>query len=92
LAGKYIQELRNVLERYLILHSGPVFRAKTPAANGSGSRVNDTMEEVERNHIVRVLRSTHGRIRGKHGAAEILAMKPTTLDSRMKKLRIARRP
>jgi PAS domain S-box-containing protein len=87
-----IRELRNVLERYLILHNGPVFRAKIPAANGSGSRVNHTMEEVERNHIVRVLRSTHGRIRGKHGAAEILAMKPTTLDSRMKKLRIARRP
>jgi transcriptional regulator with GAF, ATPase, and Fis domain len=45
---------------------------------------------MEQNHIAKVLRSTGGRIRGTGGAAEILGLKPSTLESRMKKLGISR--
>ena len=46
---------------------------------------------MERAHITTVLDRTHWRIRGAGGAAELLAMKPSTLESRMAKLGIRRR-
>jgi formate hydrogenlyase transcriptional activator len=49
-----------------------------------------TLEEVERRHILGVLEQTGWRISGGHGAARILAVKPTTLEYRMKKLGIER--
>nr|WP_281412899.1 helix-turn-helix domain-containing protein [Geobacter grbiciae] len=49
------------------------------------------MEGVERMHIYSVLEKTGWRIRGANGAAEILGLKPTTLNSRMKKLGIKRK-
>jgi formate hydrogenlyase transcriptional activator len=87
-----VRELRNIIERNLILNSGPVFRAKLPeAANGRAtSSVGVRIEEVERGHILRVLGSTAWRIRGQRGAAMLLGLKPTTLESRMKKLNIQR--
>jgi formate hydrogenlyase transcriptional activator len=87
-----VRELRNIIERNLILNSGPVFRAKLPeAANGrAGSSTGVRIEEVEREHILRVLGSTAWRIRGQRGAAMLLGLKPTTLESRMKKLNIQR--
>jgi len=48
------------------------------------------MTEVDREHIQRVLEMTSWRIRGKRGAAEILGVKPTTLEARMAKLGIHR--
>ncbi|GAG28347.1 unnamed protein product, partial [marine sediment metagenome] len=51
-----------------------------------------TLEESERRHIIKVLESTGWRVRGKNGAAELLGLKPTTLDSRIKKLGIQRIP
>ena len=50
-----------------------------------------TLEEVERRHIVGVLEQTGWRISGGSGAARILAVKPTTLEYRMKKLGIERK-
>ena len=49
-----------------------------------------TLIEVERDHIRAVLEHTGWRVRGTGGAAELLGMKPTTLDSRMVKLGIRR--
>ena len=49
-----------------------------------------TLDEMQRQHIRAVLQQTGGRVRGRHGAAEILGMKPTTLDNRMKKLGVER--
>ncbi|MGV8073980.1 MAG: sigma 54-interacting transcriptional regulator [Syntrophobacteraceae bacterium] len=46
------------------------------------------LEEVERDHIMRVLEHTRWRIRGKNGAAGILGLKPTTLEFRMRKIGI----
>ena len=48
------------------------------------------MQEVEKDHISYILNMTNWRIRGKSGAAEILGLKPTTLESRIKKLGIKR--
>jgi len=47
-----------------------------------------TLLEVERDHITRVLRNTHGVVGGEHGAASILGIKRTTLQYKMKKLDI----
>jgi transcriptional regulator with GAF, ATPase, and Fis domain len=49
-----------------------------------------TLEEVQRQHILRVLTLTQGRIYGPGGAAALLGLKPSTLQSRMKKLGITR--
>jgi hypothetical protein len=46
------------------------------------------LEEMEKNHILRVLATTGGRVKGSGGAAQILQMNPSTLFSRMRKLGI----
>ena len=51
-----------------------------------------TLEDLERAHILRVLKDTHWRIEGPKGAAVILGLNPSTLRSRMSKLRIGRYP
>lgn len=50
----------------------------------------DTLENVERNHILRALNETRWVIHGKKGTAEILGINPSTLRSRMEKLGIRR--
>lgn len=49
---------------------------------------NQTLESIEREHILEVLRQTSGRIKGRAGAAEILGLNPATLYFRLKKLGI----
>jgi formate hydrogenlyase transcriptional activator len=49
-----------------------------------------TLEEAERQHILRALKQTQWRIAGPKGAANLLGMKRTTLQARMRKLRIRR--
>ena len=49
-----------------------------------------TLEQVDRQHIMRVLNRTRWKVSGEGGAARILGMKPTTLEARMKKLGISR--
>jgi transcriptional regulator with GAF, ATPase, and Fis domain len=49
-----------------------------------------TLEELERNQILRILSETKWRIEGKSGAAVILGLHPSTLRARMHKLGIAR--
>ena len=85
-----VRELRNVIERNLILNSGPTFRAEVPAQEQKLSRDMRHLDEVESEYFRNVLQTTGWRIRGKRGAAEILGVKPTTLEARMKKLGISR--
>jgi len=85
-----VRELRNVIERYLILNPGPMFRAEVPESVEATSLVGQNLDEVERLHMQQVLQKTRWRIRGKGGAAELLGLKPTTLEARMKKLGIIR--
>jgi PAS domain S-box-containing protein len=62
----------------------------TAAATGSSSAVQVSLEDVERRHIESVLKNTHWMIEGERGAAKILGLNPSTLRSRMQKLRIKR--
>ncbi|MDS4022832.1 MAG: sigma 54-interacting transcriptional regulator [Candidatus Competibacter sp.] len=88
-----VRELRNAIERAMILASGPTLRIDPPGAvSVPVSRDLATLAEVEREHIQRVLESTHWRIRGAGGAAEILGLPPTTLESRIAKLGLHRHP
>jgi formate hydrogenlyase transcriptional activator len=50
-----------------------------------------TLQSAERDHILRVLRETKGQIGGPDGAAARLGVKRTTLNSKMKKLKLRRR-
>jgi len=87
-----VRELRNVIERAMILSQHGTLLVELPDKNpGKGSLVSTSLEDIERQHISDVLIKTGGRIRGKQGAAEILGLKPSTLDSKMKKLGIRRR-
>ena len=57
---------------------------------GKDKRVShiDTLEEVERKHIIKVLDICNGKIGGKGGAADLLGLKRTTLNSKIEKLGI----
>ncbi|MDG4553223.1 MAG: sigma 54-interacting transcriptional regulator [Candidatus Competibacter sp.] len=86
-----VRELRNVVERAMISASGPMLKIDLPGAAATpASRGLVTLTEAEREHIQHVLKATGGRIRGVGGAAEILGLKPTTLESRMAKLGLRR--
>jgi formate hydrogenlyase transcriptional activator len=61
-----------------------------PSLSATGSPPVATLEEAERTHILRALRQTAWRIAGARGAAEVLGMKRTTLQARMRKLGIRR--
>jgi formate hydrogenlyase transcriptional activator len=68
---------------------GPVSFTSLPASISPGSPI-ATLEEAERQHILRALRQTEWRIAGPKGAAALLGMKRTTLQARMRKLGIRR--
>src|SRR5437667_8969273 len=76
-----VRELENFMERSVILSDGAVLRALLAelSTSESGSPVTDTLVDLERQHIIRVLRETGGVIAGSHGAASRLGMKRTTL-------------
>jgi len=48
----------------------------------------EDIQNLEKDNLMRALRATGGRVSGDDGAATMLGMKPTTLSSRLKKLRI----
>lgn len=85
-----VRELRNVVERAAIVATGTRVRLEPPATIATGSSKSMMLEDVEKAHILQVLQDRAWRIRGAGGAAEALGMKPTTLESRMKKLGIRR--
>ena len=91
-----VRELRNVLERAMILASGSTLTVAPPqsAFNAPPStkteEASGDLRNLERVHILRVLEATGWRIRGKNAAADVLGLKPTTLEARMAKLGIHR--
>jgi transcriptional regulator with GAF, ATPase, and Fis domain len=88
-----VRELKNVVERAMILSKGSSLQFEVPGIEKSEKPEHMmTLEELEKRHITNVLKTTGWRVRGENGAAEILGLKPTTLDSRIKKLGIPRRP
>jgi formate hydrogenlyase transcriptional activator len=87
-----VRELENFIERSVILSEGSVLRVPlaelTPSFDEDSS--DGTLEGLERQHILRVLRETGGVIAGSRGAAVRLGLKRTTLQSRILKLGISR--
>ena len=87
-----VRELRNVIERAMIVSNGPTLRVVVPSSAGAaqekGTLLN--LRDLERQHILDVMRQTRWRVRGAGGAAELLGLKPTTLEARMAKLGISR--
>jgi DNA-binding NtrC family response regulator len=88
-----VRELANVIERAVIGSRGPTLflaepleppRAIEPAPDWK------SLEEVEREYILRVLEGTGGRLEGQNGAARVLGVNPSTLRGRMAKLGIRR--
>jgi DNA-binding NtrC family response regulator len=86
-----VRELRNVIEHAMIVSRGKYLEVRPPAlAPAEPAGEGRSLEEIERQHILSVLRKTGWRVTGKGAAAEILGLKRTTLEARMKKLRITR--
>jgi transcriptional regulator with GAF, ATPase, and Fis domain len=89
-----VRELENVLERAVILATGPMLEVDPdvlgqPGAKPAG-RPSAALEDVERDHILAVLRQTKWVIEGPRGAATVLGLHPNTLRSRLKKLGLSR--
>jgi formate hydrogenlyase transcriptional activator len=85
-----VRELRNVIERAVIVAKGPRLVIDLPRDTTAARSDRLTLFEVEADHIREVMRNVGWRVRGPGGAAELLGMKPTTLDSRMAKLGVRR--
>ena len=85
-----VRELKNIIERSMILCRGTELQISEIESEESTELANLSLKDVERNYILKVLNTANWRIRGDNGAAEILGMKPTTLEARMKKLGIQR--
>jgi len=86
-----VRELRNVIERAVIVSKGPRLVVDLPVAAAVTSRTSMRLDDLETQQIKTVLESVGWRVRGAGGAAELLGIKPNTLDSRMAKLGILRR-
>jgi formate hydrogenlyase transcriptional activator len=90
-----IRELENIIERAVILSPGPVLRLsprdlKSRVTPGENTDRYQTLEEVERNHILKTLKETRWILSGPGGAAARLGLNRSTLYFRMKKLGILR--
>ena len=85
-----VRELSNVIERAMILTTSDSLQVEIPSLGPGHHRPRMTLSEGVKEQILRVLQDTGWRIRGPGGAAEILGVKPTTLEARMAKLGIRR--
>jgi formate hydrogenlyase transcriptional activator len=94
-----VRELENVIERALILSTGPTLRVDALAGGVRLPRAADpfatpsplrTLDDVDREHIRNVLECCGWRVNGEGNAAAVLGLHPNTLRFRMKKLGIAR--
>ena len=90
-----VRELQNLIERAVILTSGKVLRVQfsdlqpyAPIA----SPPPEALKDVEREHILQILRETNGVVGGRRGAAVRLGLPRTTLMSKMDRLGILRDP
>jgi formate hydrogenlyase transcriptional activator len=87
-----VRELRNVIEREMIRAVSPILKPAVPLAGLSRTATrSERLLDVQAEHIRSVLESCGWRIRGAGGAAQLLGLKPTTLETRMARLGIFRR-
>jgi formate hydrogenlyase transcriptional activator len=92
-----IRELENLMERSVILSDGNALhvplsemQAESRAAGQPAQSPDHSLDNAEREHILRVLRETGGVLSGPNGAAQRLGLKRTTLQSKMQRLKITR--
>jgi transcriptional regulator with GAF, ATPase, and Fis domain len=98
-----IRELRNVIERAVIIARGGLLDFDLPGSETAASHnlnpsidegrvffTQSEMEQRERENLINVLHKTGWKIKGADGAAELLGLKPTTLLSRMNKMGLKR--
>jgi formate hydrogenlyase transcriptional activator len=85
-----IRELRNLVERAMIVETGSELVIRLPPVSPAAARRSDRLVDVEREHVRSVLEMSGWRIRGVGGAADRLGMRPTTLETRMAKLGLRR--
>jgi transcriptional regulator with GAF, ATPase, and Fis domain len=85
-----IRELRNVVERAMIVATGGELVIEVPAVTAPALRRSTRLIDVEREHVRNVLEMSGWRIRGAGGAADRLGLPPTTLETRMAKLGLRR--
>jgi transcriptional regulator with GAF, ATPase, and Fis domain len=89
-----VRELRNLIERAIILADSSTLRLPAGPIPMGHRDASLTFDEAQGSHaraqILRVVERTRWRIRGAGGAAELLGLKPTTLEARMKKLGLRR--
>jgi formate hydrogenlyase transcriptional activator len=91
-----VRELQNFIERAVILSPGATLRApldelRETSVSTPSARLT-TLEEMEREHVLRAIRESNWIIGGPNGAAARLGMKRTTLTYRIRKLKIPCRP
>lgn len=85
-----VRELRNVIERAMILTRDGTLRVELPKKVTSREDDSGTLEDIIRREILAALEKTRWRISGPNGAAEILGLNRSTLESKMRKLGIHR--
>ncbi len=98
-----IRELQNVIERAVILTSGPILRVhtdelqathtapvapKAPRSSHTAKDLRSSLEETERHEILAALEKSDWVVAGPGGAAALLGLKRSTLQARMQKLGI----
>ena len=89
-----VRELQNVIERGAILSRGEKLilnlqkTQKTKDSEHEDVLTEDQLNDLQKRNIIACLKVTNGKVSGKAGAAEMLGIRPTTLYSRIKKLKI----
>ncbi len=98
-----VRELENLMERSVIVSEGHTLRVPLSELRGGGAHApiapdrspdstpDHSLDNAERQHIIRILRETNGVLSGPGGAAHRLGLKRTTLQSKMQRLKITRR-
>jgi len=86
-----IRELENLIEQAFIVSRAEVLVVRLPESRNTAVLSSQTLEDVERQHILSVLDQTRWRIGGAGGAASLLGLNRSTLNSKMKKLGIRSR-
>ena len=88
-----VRELANVLERSVIISRGTTLELGdwvSLPVDPIPVRGDTTLQEVTRQRIIEALEETGWRVSGRRGAAQLLGLKATTLEARMKRLGITR--
>jgi transcriptional regulator with GAF, ATPase, and Fis domain len=85
-----IRELRNAIERAMILASSPRLTIGIPTPLSVARLPSLRLVDIQKDHIKKVLETSGWRVRGLGGAADRLGLRPTTLETRMAKLGLSR--